>query len=96
MTVCRTAFIVVALLLGTLVISLAQDSRMYEAEWASLETHETPEWFQDARFGINTHWGPITYITQDAPSLMEWYARQMYQPDHPAFEHHREKRLRSD
>ena len=24
----------------------------YEPTWQSLETHQTPEWFRDAKFGI--------------------------------------------
>ena len=24
----------------------------YQPTWASLETHQTPEWFRDAKFGI--------------------------------------------
>ena len=30
----------------------------YQPEWASLQTHQTPEWFRDAKFGIWAHWGP--------------------------------------
>ena len=26
--------------------------------WESLKTHQTPEWFRDAKFGIWAHWGP--------------------------------------
>ena len=28
----------------------------YEPTWESLETHQTPEWFRDAKFGIWAHW----------------------------------------
>ena len=30
----------------------------YEPTWQSLETHQTPEWFRNAKFGIWAHWGP--------------------------------------
>ena len=30
----------------------------YQPTWESLETHQTPEWFRDAKFGIWAHWGP--------------------------------------
>ncbi len=30
----------------------------YEPTWDSITTHETPEWFRDAKFGIYFHWGP--------------------------------------
>ena len=29
----------------------------YKAEWSSLDTRETPQWWQDAKFGIFIHWG---------------------------------------
>ena len=30
----------------------------FEPTWESLETHQTPEWFRNAKFGIWAHWGP--------------------------------------
>ena len=30
----------------------------YQPTWQSLKTHQTPEWFRDAKFGIWAHWGP--------------------------------------
>ena len=29
----------------------------YEANWESLEKHQTPQWFRDAKLGIFIHWG---------------------------------------
>jgi alpha-L-fucosidase len=45
----------------------------YQPEWASLETHQTPEWFRDAKFGIWAHWGP-----QCVEGSGDWMARSMY------------------
>ncbi len=46
----------------------------YEANWESLTRYETPEWFQDAKFGIFIHWGPYA-----VPAFgSEWYPRLMY------------------
>ncbi|MEM6830276.1 MAG: alpha-L-fucosidase [Bacteroidota bacterium] len=42
----------------TLGFSTAQTK--YEPNESSLNTHNTPEWFKDAKFGIYTHWGPIS------------------------------------
>ena len=28
----------------------------YQPNWESLETHQTPEWFRDAKFGIWAQW----------------------------------------
>jgi len=69
----------------------ADERATYEPTWESLSKHQVPEWFRDAKFGIYTHWGPITYATENAPSSMEWYARQMYEPQHRAFSYHRRR-----
>ena len=37
------------------------------ADWESLKTHKDPEWFRDAKFGIYTHWGPVTVGSEDCP-----------------------------
>ena len=29
----------------------------YQPNWASIQSHEAPEWYHDAKFGIFTHWG---------------------------------------
>lgn len=49
----------------------------------SLKTYQTPAWFRDAKFGIWASWGP-----QAVPRAGDWYARQMYIPGHPQYEHH--------
>jgi len=45
----------------------------YEPTWESLQQHETPEWFRDAKFGIWAHWGP-----QCVEGSGDWMARLMY------------------
>ena len=45
----------------------------YQPTWESLETHQTPEWFRDAKFGIWAHWGP-----QCVEGSGDWMARSMY------------------
>jgi len=49
----------------------------------SLSNFETPAWFRDAKFGIWAHWGP-----QAVPGQGDWYARWMYVPGHPHYDHH--------
>jgi alpha-L-fucosidase len=49
----------------------------------SLRTYRTPDWFRDAKFGIWSHWGP-----QSVPRQGDWYARFMYVPGHPHYDHH--------
>ena len=45
----------------------------YMPTWESLETHQTPEWFRNAKFGIWAHWGP-----QCVEGSGDWMARLMY------------------
>lgn len=71
--------------------ALPQSGGTYQETWDSLNTHKDPEWFRDAKFGIYTHWGPITVATEDAPSDMEWYGQQLYLPKHAAFAYHKQR-----
>jgi alpha-L-fucosidase len=84
-----------AIVLGAAVAACPQaaqpQSRPYQETWDSLKTHQDPAWFRDAKFGIYTHWGPITVATENAPSDMEWYGRQLYLPEHAAFLYHQRK-----
>lgn len=56
----------------------------YKDSWDSLARHKTPQWFQDAKFGIFIHWGVYS-----VPAFgNEWYSRNMYIQGSPEFEHH--------
>ncbi|WP_375388246.1 alpha-L-fucosidase [uncultured Amnibacterium sp.] len=56
----------------------------FTADWASLRTIGVPPWFRDAKFGIFVHW-----LVSAVPAYgTEWYARTMYVPGTPEFEHH--------
>lgn len=56
----------------------------YKDDWASLSQHETPMWYQNAKFGIFTHWG--VYSVQAYGN--EWYSRTMYLEGHANYAHH--------
>ena len=45
----------------------------FDASFESLRTHNYPDWFRNAKFGIWSHWGP-----QSVPMYGDWYARNMY------------------
>jgi len=55
----------------------------FTAAVETLRTYRTPDWFRDAKFGIWSHWGP-----QAVPGQGDWYARFMYVPGHPHYDHH--------
>ena len=51
---------------------------LYRPAWESLRAPSDPEWFRDAKFGIYTHWGPVTLGTEDCPCGGQWYGHEMY------------------
>jgi len=56
----------------------------YEPTWESPAPHyQAPEWFKDAKFGIDTHWGPVTVGAEEGPQGVQWYGRYMHQKDPP-------------
>lgn len=57
----------------------------YQPRWESLKKHKTPEWFQDAKFGIWAHWGP-----QCVEGSGDWMARGMYEEGSYAYNYHKE------
>lgn len=51
----------------------------YAEDWASLSAvNEQPDWFQDAKFGIYTHWGPISTANIDMKPGAGWYGLRLY------------------
>ena len=55
----------------------------YQPTWESLKTHQTPEWFRDAKFGIWAHWGP-----QCVEGSGDWMARSLYMEGNREYKHH--------
>ncbi|WP_366914284.1 alpha-L-fucosidase, partial [Thermogemmatispora sp.] len=53
-------------------------------DWQSLRAYRVPAWYAGARFGIFIHWGLYAVPAYDN----EWYPRNMYLPDTPAYRHH--------
>ncbi|MAU10608.1 MAG: alpha-L-fucosidase [Anaerolineaceae bacterium] len=59
-------------------------TKKFEPTWESLKQYTIPEWYIDGKFGIFIHWGPYC-----VPAFgNEWYPRNMYLEDDPAFAHH--------
>ncbi len=87
--VCRlVAALALAALLGAGASAGAPNP--YRPDWESLAKHEAPEWFRDAKFGIYTHWGPISLANSHSTRASGWYARQMYDPKRWEFAYHQE------
>lgn len=58
----------------------------YLPTWNSLRAHTTPKWFQDAKFGIYTHWG--VYSVPACGPNVSWYPHNMYRQGTPQHEYH--------
>jgi len=56
----------------------------FRPDWASLQSHKTPTWYADAKFGIFIHWGLYSIPAFGS----EWYSRNMYVQGSPEFAHH--------
>lgn len=57
----------------------------FRAQWDSLSFHQSPDWYRRGKLGIFIHWGIYS-----VPAFgNEWYSRNMYDPGHREFEHHR-------
>ena len=58
----------------------------YQANWESLCTHKTPDWYCRGKLGIFVHWGIYS-----VPAFgNEWYSRNMYNAGRREYQHHRE------
>lgn len=59
-------------------------NKTYQPDWASLDSREMPQWFNEARFGIFIHWGvysvPSWRKINNAlfGSYAEWYYASVY------------------
>ncbi|CAO3616869.1 unnamed protein product [Cunninghamella blakesleeana] len=74
-------------------ISLAlYKSMKYDQTSSSLQQHQAPTWFNDAKFGIFIHWGLFS-VPAWAPvgqQYAEWYWWQMNHPNDPTHKYHLE------
>lgn len=59
----------------------------YSATWKSLSRHMTPQWYQDAKFGIFIHWGVFSVPERAS----EWHLRNMHVKGQSSYQIHREK-----
>ena len=68
----------------------------YTAIKASLNRHWTPDWYNNAKFGIFIHWGvysvPAFGNVGDKEDYAEWYWMRMTQPSYKSqtYQHHRD------
>jgi alpha-L-fucosidase len=78
----------IAVFLAFLLIAGCQQEQKvrYEPDWSSLKRVNTPEWLQNGKFGIYTHWGP--YAVHAYGSNTTWYSFNLYRdPEGEARQH---------
>ena len=82
-------------------------SRKFQPAWDSLERHQAPDWYQDAKLGIFIHWGLYSVPAWAPPTgelgkvdwntwfinnpYAEWYLNSLRITDSPTYKHHIEK-----
>ena len=73
---------VLAGLLATSLATQPAPPTEFEPNWESLETHPTPAWFEDGKFGIFIHWGvysvPSFNIHNISKAIKDGYAGEWY------------------
>ncbi len=82
--------IVVFLLISPLFVSAQETSEIkpgsYEPNWNSLDSRPTPDWYQDAKFGIFIHWN-VSAVPAYAPAgqgeYAEWYWKRLRDEEDP-------------
>lgn len=74
----------------------AQTTTPYQANWNSLDSRPTPQWWQDAKFGIFIHWGPYSVPAfSKVGEYSEWYWKNLVDPGRVK-QGHRETKLFHD
>lgn len=67
----------------SLITSLsAQETNKVEPNWKSINAvNEAPEWFQNAKFGIYAHWGPVSSAFEgtEKKHYAGWHGMKMYE-----------------
>jgi len=74
--------------------AFAGAAERYEPSWDSLDSHQCPSWFRDAKLGMYFHWG-LSSVPGWAPrtegiSYAEWYWHAMNDSANPTNRYHRE------
>lgn len=53
----------------------------YQPTWASLDAHQLPEWFRDAKFGMFIDWGLYSVPAYAPTGYPDWYLHRMIYGD---------------
>ena len=85
---------VICLLYSAFVLAHVKAQKVYEPTWESIDSHEMPKWYDDAKIGLSMHWGvysvPAWAPRQEGISYAEWYGSRMNDKKNPTYDYHRE------
>jgi alpha-L-fucosidase len=82
----RSILFAAALILAGGSLPAAEERPVFEANWESLNSRETPAWFRDAKFGIFIHWGVYSVpAICDKSTYSEWYWHWLRTKSHNGF-----------
>lgn len=74
--------------------SNSQINKPYIATWESIDSHQMPTWYEDAKIGLSMHWGvysvPAWAPREGEISYAEWYGFRMHDPENPTMKYHQE------
>jgi alpha-L-fucosidase len=95
---------VAGLIANTTGPSLFANNKIFRPEWPSLEEHQVPKWFQEAKLGIFIHWGLYSVPAWAPPTgelgkvdkdkwftynpYAEWYLNSLRIAGSPTHKHH--------
>ncbi|MBT5427533.1 MAG: alpha-L-fucosidase, partial [Bacteroidetes bacterium] len=66
-----------------LILSLSVCAQKFQPTWESIDARPTPEWFQDAKFGVFICWGLYSVPAwSPAGQYSEWYQYWLQQKSH--------------
>ncbi len=69
-----------------ILVSVSAYGQKYEPNWQSLKQNPTPQWLQEGKFGIYTHWG--VYAVHAYGENTTWYSFALYMdPEGEARQH---------
>lgn len=85
----------IALFMVLNAISQTNEKRSFKPTWESLDSHQMPAWYDDAKIGLSIHWGvysvPAWAPRDEGISYAEWYGKRMTEPENPTYTYHRAK-----
>lgn len=89
----RILFQFTCLMTSILTFSMVSAQVIYQPTWESLDSHQMPKWYDDAKIGLSMHWG-VYSVPAWAPrekdiSYAEWYGMRMTEKENPTYSYHR-------